>query len=318
MKIINYFCLSFLLLFLSSCSQKKKDSGECQKDTDCKGERICENKKCVFLKVSDNNTHKISPKNPNKPPKNRSNKKNPFNFKIPKLPKKPTLPNLPNFPKIPKMSKNFKMPSLFKSLNLDLKFNVKVGNKNYKYKLKGFKRGMPQVEECVNNICKNIDLSDPKAIEKMLGLFLQSRKKNDPVLKSFLEMFKGLSKLKKFPSNPKFPGFPSIPRTPFNFAPPANKNLNTYKGWDAIQKVGRKALGAEGILYNLTPIQISSETVTFKTKDGKKVIAVVPELLKTTIPALARTKKPVIIRIKLITITKRVIKGELKETEIKK
>jgi hypothetical protein len=276
----------------SSCS-KKEDSKACVKDTECKGDRICENGKCI----DPGNSITVKSPTPSSKPliKAKPAKPQPSSpFKIPGLKGFPTTPN-------------FNLPSILKN-GLDLKLKLKSGKDNVSLQLKGIKNGVPVIELCKNGKCDVVNANDPSSFQKIFELLAGSG--NDPMSK----MFKDLMKVLKSQTPFKTPHPPSI----FTPAPPKPTKSNPYRSWSEIQKDGKSAKGNQAILGGLKPVQITAKQVVFKTKNGNKIEVIVVDSLKSSLPALAKTSKDVIARFTITRINKKLIKGRLEEIEIPK
>jgi hypothetical protein len=112
---------------------------------------------------------------------------------------------------------------------------------------------------------------------------------------------------------PGLGGGPSGGPGPFTNLPSGPRRLTTYRSGAEIVAAGSQAEGAEALLSDLSPTIVSSDVVTFRTADGLGVELLVPAPLQSRLPALARVTGPQAARFKILRVTPKYIKGELRE-----
>ncbi|MBU1536604.1 hypothetical protein KKF84_14860, partial [Myxococcota bacterium] len=258
-----------MLLLSWSCS-KEKPRPQCNKDTDCKGQRICEKGNCVS--PPERLTTGITPP---------SSKASPYSG-LPMTPKVqiPSLPgpfgNLPKSPSMPQLDPG----NLLKGLNLNLQLHLGSGKDQVTLKFKGLKNGAPAFEVCKQGKCEELSASNPASLQKILEM-LTGPQGNDPLGRMFQDLLKNIKPGGGGHSLTLPPLRPGTPRGP-GFSPktPTNKRTDPYRDWASIQKDGTRARGAEAILGALLPVQVSAQSVVFKTARGYRVEVTVPDNLK--------------------------------------
>jgi len=277
------------LLFVGLLSCGGASKSECSKDTDCKGDRICEKGRCVQPLM-----HPSAPEpdpDPDPDPDPNAAPANPL--PMPNLPKMPNLPqlNLPHF-------------SLGQG-GLNLNFKLQVGSDEHTIEMDP--SGNMNVKWCVNQKCDVLDLTRPADVERMLEKLANTAGNVDPQLKTTLQMLRDLSSMMN-----QGGGIGGLTPGPFTNSPSGRK-LTTYNSAAEILADGEKAEGAEGRLTDLSPTIVSSDQVTFKTSEGVTVDLVAPAALQTRLPGLARATGPQTVRFRILRVTAKYIKGEILE-----
>ena len=280
---MRFVFLFFLLLpGLVSCGSSTK--AECRKDTDCKGDRICEQGRCTQPVV--HSSAPVPDPDPDPDPDLSASPSNP----VP-LPKLPSF-SIPNF-------------SLGQG-GLNLNFKLQVGSDEHTIEMDP--TGNPSVKWCVNQKCDVMDLTRPGDVERMLERLANTAGNADPQLKATLQTLKDLSSMMN-----QGGGLSGLSPTPFTNQPSGPKRQATYRSSTEIVAAGDKAEGAEGHLTDLSPTIVSSDQVTFKTPDGVTVDLVAPAAVQSRLPGLARATGPQTVRFRILRVTARYIKGEIIE-----
>lgn len=195
---------------------------------------------------------------------------------------------------------------------LNLNFKLQVGPDEHTIELDP--TGSMSVKWCVNQQCDVLDLTRPADVERMLDRLANTAGSTDPQLKSTLQMLKDLSQMMN--QGGGLPGLgggsPGGPG-PFTNLPSGPKRHTTFRAGAEIVAAGTQAEGAEALLSDLSPTIVSSDMVTFRTADGLGVELLVPATLQSRLPALARSTGPQTARFRILRVTPKYIKGELRE-----
>ncbi len=283
--------LSFLLVSgVASCGGSSKS--ECSKDTDCKGDRICEQGRCIQPTVRPSAPDPAPDPDPDPDPDPNTPPSNPS-----------TLPNLPVLPKLPSLN----LPNLsIGQGGLNLNFKLQVGKDEHVIEMDP--TGNPSVKWCVNQKCDVLDLTRPADVERMLERLANTAGNADPQLKATLQTLKDLSSMMN-----QGGGISGLSPGTFTNQPTGPRRLTTYRSSAEIVAAGDKAEGAEGHLTDLSPTIVSSDQVTFKTADGVTVDLVAPAAVQSRLPGLARATGPQTVRFRILRVTAKYIKGEILE-----
>jgi hypothetical protein len=279
-----------LLLAAGLLSCGKDSKSECRKDTDCKGDRICEKGRCIAPTVRPAPDMTDPDPDPDPDPGTVSPSPSPM----------PVIPGLPSLPKL-------NLPNLSLGQGgLNLNFKLQVGADEHTIEMDP--TGNPAVKWCVNKKCDVMDLTKPADVERMLERLANTAGNADPQLKTTLQMLRDLSSMMN-----QGGGLPvGVPGT-FTNQPSGPKNLTTYRSAAEIVAGGEKAEGAEGLLSDLSPTIVSSDQVTFRTSDGITVDLVAPAAVQSRLPGLARATGPQTVRFRILRVTAKYIKGEILE-----
>ncbi|MDA3864594.1 MAG: hypothetical protein PF689_12075 [Deltaproteobacteria bacterium] len=287
-------CLLAVFIF-GSCKNKEQKSG-CSKDTDCKGKRICKSGRCVYP-VEHKKVVDITPKN--KPTNKQSIPKSP-NLNPNQTPGvQPPIPNLPN------LNLNKFMPNF----NMKMKFKFNMGKDKYSLRFKGIKKGHPVLEMCSKGKCEDMSMKDPKFIKKFMSIMLKAGNANNPMNKLLQNMVKNFNVMKPQPGNPLQPSQPSLG---------TKGKLKPYRSVEEILKDKSEAINSEAIISKVKPVQVSDNSITFKNRNNFTLKIKVPKQLRPSLPLLAKTKVPIIIRFEILKVNNKYITGKLSEVEIPK
>ncbi|MGM0597503.1 MAG: hypothetical protein ACQES9_10735 [Myxococcota bacterium] len=298
MKLLYFILFSTYLLltfFFGSCKNNGQKSG-CTKDTDCKGKRICKSGRCVYP-VKQKKVVDITPKKKNKPSNKQGGGKSP-NMNPPSG----TNPSMPNLP-------NLNMNKIMPNLNMNMKFKFNMGKKKYSLRFKGIKKGHPVMEMCSKGKCEDMSMKDPKFVKKIMKIMLSAGNTNNPMNKLLQNMVKSFNVMKPSPGSPLQPA-PSSPKS--------KGKLKPYRSVEDILKDKSGAINSEAIIAKVKPVQVSDNSITFKTRNNFTLKIKVPKQLRPSLPLLAKTKVPIIIRFIIIKVKNNYITGKLSEVEIPK
>lgn len=295
MRSIRFWLPAGVILILA-CGRTEKSS--CRKDTDCKGDRICEMGACVEPRLrpvsKDEEDAQAPDPDPDPPP----------------LPSVPRIPQIPSLPSLSVPGFNISGGAL------NLKFDLQVGGQTHTIELVPGGSSGPNLRWCVDKKCEVLDPSSPKDLEKLFDRFAATAGASDPKVRETLQMLKDLSGLLNASG-----GFGGISGGGFGGAPFVNtptgpNHAGVFHTCEEILEAGNRAEGAQADVEELVPTIVSSDQVTFKAPGGILVELQVPFRLQGMMPALARTQQGVSVRFRILRAAGKYIRGELQQVQV--
>ncbi len=293
------------LALTAGCSSDKKKG--CTKDTDCKGERVCQKGSCVSAKAQSEDPDKDGKKTPTKGlmAALKASKSKP-----PGPGGSATAPGTPNAgPGTPGGSGTWKKDSIRFCLGgrcVGLGRGLGSNQKDMRAMLGMLKQlvfsglgGMgsgklPQMQVCVGPQCVTLDkklLTNPMALLKLFSNF------NPQMLR---DLFQKILKRRSPGASPGLrPGLrPSRPTTPPRTAP---KGVKAFRNFADLLKAGDAARGRNAELSKLSITSVSETRLVLEGPGREMIVLRIPATLKSLLPKLRITTSQVTVRFRVLS-----------------